>query len=385
MQSLSLPEAQKLVLLSQGLLSQELKGQAYQRTLQAMSNLGYVQIDTISVVQRAHHHTLWSRNPKYQLDHLDKMLRDKHIYEYWSHAASFLSMKDFRFSLPRKQAIKSGQQKHWFRKDKQLMRTILGRITSEGPLMAKDFESEVTKTTGWESKPTKQALEMLYMQGDLMISERRNFHKVYDITERVLPSSVDTSLPTVNEHARFLIQEYIDKHGLGQLKEITYLLKDVKTTVKIALNEMLEEGEVVEVSAGNERYYTTNQTLSLLNCKLKRKQAKILSPFDNFLIQRARIKHLFNFDYLLECYTPVAKRQYGYFCLPILWSGKLVGRVDCKAHRSASRLEVVSLHLELSHKDSEAFREAFHLELERFARFNQVDTINDYQDAIYYK
>ncbi|WP_394242520.1 winged helix-turn-helix domain-containing protein [Vibrio astriarenae] len=385
MQSLSLPEAQKLALLSQGLLSQELKGQAYQRTLKAMSNLGYVQIDTISVVQRAHHHTLWSRNPKYQLDHLDKMLKEKHIYEYWSHAASFLSMKDFRFSLPRKHAIKSDQQKHWFRKDKQLMKAILDRITSEGPLMAKDFESEVTKTTGWESKPTKQALEMLYMQGDLMIFERRNFHKVYDITERVLPSSVDTSLPTANEHARFLIQEYLNKHGLGQLKEITYLLKDVKPTVKVALNEMLEEGEVVEVTAGDERYYTTNQTLSLLNFKLKRKQAKILSPFDNFLIQRARIKHLFNFDYLLECYTPVAKRQYGYFSLPILWNGKLVGRVDCKAHRLASRLDVISLHLEPSHKDSEAFREAFRLELERFARFNQVDTINDYQDAIYYK
>ncbi|GAL13390.1 putative cytoplasmic protein [Vibrio astriarenae] len=320
-QSLSLLEAQKLALLSQGLLSQELKGQAYQRTLKAMSNLGYVQIDTISVVQRAHHHTLWSRNPNYQLDHLDKMLKEKHIYEYWSHAASFLSMKDFRFSLPRKHAIKSDQQKHWFRKDKQLMKAILDRITSEGPLMAKDFESEVTKTTGWESKPTKQALEMLYMQGDLMISERRNFHKVYDITERVLPSSVDTSLPTANEHARFLIQEYLNKHGLGQLKEITYLLKDVKPTVKVALNEMLEEGEVVEVTAGDERYYTTNQTLSLLNFKLKRKQAKILSPFDNFLIQRARIKHLFNFDYLLECYTPVAKRQYGYFSLPILWNG----------------------------------------------------------------
>jgi len=113
-----------------------------------MTTLGYVQIDTISVVQRAHHHTLWSRNPDYQPSHLDKLVQEKRVYEYWSHAASYLTMEDFRFSLPRKLAIKSGQQTHWFRKDCQLMKSVYERIKVEGPLMAKDFASTVAKKTG---------------------------------------------------------------------------------------------------------------------------------------------------------------------------------------------------------------------------------------------
>ena len=112
-----------------------------------------------------------------RLEHLEQLVRDKLAFEYWSHAASYLPMDDYRFSLPRKLAIRSGVQNHWFKKDPKLMASVLERIASDGPLMAKDFESKLAKRTGWESKPTKQALEMLYMQGDLMITERRNFHK----------------------------------------------------------------------------------------------------------------------------------------------------------------------------------------------------------------
>jgi uncharacterized protein YcaQ len=378
MESLSLAQAQKIALLSQGLLTEKLTGNAYQKSVKAMANLGYVQIDTISVVQRAHHHTLWNRNPHYQVDHLERMVKEKVVYEYWSHAASYLSMQDFRFSLPRKLALKSGQQKHWFNKDQKLMSSVLERINQEGPLMAKDFASAVTKKTGWESKPSKQALETLYMQGDLMISERRNFHKVYELTERVLPNHIDTSIPTAEEHARFLILQYLAKHGVGQLKEIVYLLKGVKRHVTTALHELCEDGQVLEISIKGECYYTTGQSLALLNKQIKRKQAKILSPFDNLVIQRARIQHLFQFNYLLECYVPATKRKFGYFCLPVLWGGKLVAMLDCKAHKASSTLEVINVFIDPLVKDVDAFVAAFELELSQFAVFNKMETVSHF-------
>ncbi|CAM4144646.1 winged helix-turn-helix domain-containing protein [Vibrio neonatus] len=373
METLSLHQAQKLALLSQGLLAQPLVGNAYSKSVQVAERLSYIQIDTISVVQRAHHHVLWSRNSDYQLDNLQQMVKEKIVFEYWSHAASYLAMKDYRFTLPRKLAIKSGKHTHWFKKSPQIMSEVLARIKDEGPSMAKDFQSNCNKHTGWESKPTKQALENLYMQGDLMITERKNFHKVYDLTERVLPTHIDTSIPTSKEHARFLILNFLKAHGIGQLKEITYLLKGVQKEVSKALVELKEEGLIVEVLVKNERYFTTSSSLELLNNKLKRKQAKILSPFDNLVIQRARAKHLFDFAYTLECYTPATKRQFGYFCLPVLWDGRLVARVDCKINKATSTLNVINLFIEPSLKRHDEFMEAFNAELIRFATFNNVE------------
>ncbi|WP_117233974.1 winged helix-turn-helix domain-containing protein [Vibrio maerlii] len=369
--SISKPQAQKIALHSQGLPNQNLQGSAYNKTVQVMSKLGYVQIDTISVVQRAHHHTLWSRNHQYVPEHLDRMVREKVAFEYWSHAASYLAMKDFRFSLPRKHALKSGKLNHWFKKNPALMNEVVSRIASEGPLMAKDFESSVIKKTGWESKPTKQALESLYMQGDLMISERRAFHKVYDLTERVLPSHVDTTIPSEDDYARFLVLNTLRTHGLARLPEMTYLLKGVKSNVQLALEELIEEKLVLDVFVGTERYYALPESLDLVHQRLSRKQAKILSPFDNFIIQRNRLRDIFDFDYQLECYVPAPKRKYGYFVLPVLWDGRLVARVDCKAHRKDEHLEVINLYLEPRLSKLDEFQHSLNKELLAFTHFNQ--------------
>lgn len=376
MQSISLAQAQKIALLSQGLPAQKLTGTAYQKSVQSMQTLGYVQIDTISVVQRAHHHTLWSRNHSYAPEHLDRMVKERLVYEYWSHAASYLDMTNFRFSLPRKHAIKSDKQNHWFRKNPKLMSEVLARITSDGPLMAKDFDSTVTKKTGWESKPTKQALEMLYMQGDLMITERKNFHKVYDLAERVLPSSINTTTPSALEYSKFLVINSLVTHGLATLAEITYLQKGMKASVNEAINQLIEEGEIDKVSVNGEIYFTRPQSLSLLDKRLNRKQTRILSPFDNLVIQRDRVSKLFNFDYLLECYIPATKRQHGYFVLPILWDGRLVARADCKAHRKEAHLEVITLHIEPSANKQTAFKDSLEFELTQFAHFNGCATFS---------
>ncbi|RKF18081.1 winged helix-turn-helix domain-containing protein [Alginatibacterium sediminis] len=371
MQSLSIPQARKLALLAQGLPKQSSKSSPLSRTLSAFERLGYVQIDTISVVQRAHHHTLWSRNPSYQLEHLDQLVADKHVFEYWAHAAAYLPMRDFRYTLVRKAAIKSGEQKHWYSKDHKLMAEVLKRIEHEGPLMAKDFSGESYKSNGWGSKPTKQALENLFIQGDLMITQRKNFHKVYDLSSRVLPSHVDTSMPSEQEYGHFLVLSYLNAHAFGNLSQITYQQRSLKPLVVSALEQLSEEGKLSQLTINGDPFYVLTSALVLLNNRLNKKQAKILSPFDNLLIQRARASAVFNFDYLLECYVPAAKRQYGYFSLPILWDGTLVARADCKVDKSTQVLNVISLTIESSVRHKDAFLSALEAELKNFASFNQ--------------
>lgn len=367
---LSIDEARKLVLHSQRLPPRKQAGPAIDATLSAIEHLGYVQIDTISAVQRAHHHTLWNRNPRYKSAHLDQLVADKHVFEYWSHAAAYLPIRDFPHSLVRKQHIASGEQGHWYTRDERLMKLVLKRITDEGPLMAKDFENTGKKAGAWTTKPAKRALETLFMMGDLMVSERLNFHKVYDLTERVLPGNVDTTTPTPAEHARFLITRFLETNGLGQPAEIAYLLKNVKPVVSDCLQEMVCSGDVQQTHVGSQVYFVLSDSLQLINQPLARGKLKILSPFDNLLIQRKRMQRLFDFDYLIECYVPEAKRQYGYFSLPILWDGRLVARMDCKADRKASLLHILHLVMEPSLDRHDAFFRALQKELVAFARFN---------------
>ncbi len=368
--SLSITEARKLILLSQKLPPSSTKGLSIDATQSALEHLGYVQIDTISVVARAHHHTLWNRNPRYKNEHLDQLVKSKNAFEYWSHAAAYLPMKDYRFSLPRKHAMKTGKQKHWYPRNDKLIKEVLERIKNEGPLMAKDFDNDTTKKYDWASKPTKQALEYLFMQGDLMIPYRTNFHKVYDLTEHVLPYSVDTSMPSDEEYAQFLITKYLEVNGLAQLPDIIYLLKNTKTMVAAQIESMLSNSELLEINVGKTLCYALPQSLSLLNKPLAKSRLKILSPFDNLVIQRKRMQRFFDFDYLIECYLPANKRQYGYFSLPLLWDGKLVARVDCKADRKTSILHIQHLALEPTLKKVESFVNAFIKELALFITFN---------------
>lgn len=373
MNSLSIQQARKLILLSQRVPPAKQSGCPLAATLSTIEHLGYIQVDTISVIQRAHHHTLWNRNPRYEMSHLDQLVADKKVFEYWSHAASYLPMCDYRYSLARKHAFASGEREHWFERDDAIMKSVLKRITDEGPLMAKDFEHTGKKTGDWQTKPAKKALENLYVQGDLMTAGRVKFHKVYDLTERVLPAGINTSMPSPEEQARFLITGYLRANGLGLPAEIAYLLKNTKPYVAEVAKEMVLSGELLEIAVGGNGYYALPASLELLNNTLSRSKLKILSPFDNLLIQRKRMKELFGFDYLIECYVPAAKRQYGYFSLPILWGGKLVARMDCKVDRKKSHLHIHHLALEPGLLKTDAFFHALSKELKPFMRFNDCD------------
>ncbi len=335
-----------IALAQQGLLNSKTQASATSSrkisVAATIAHLGYVQIDTISVIERAHHHVLWTRNKNYKPEHLDAAVKEKKVFEYWFHAAAFLPIADYRFALPRMNAIKSGE-KHWFADvDKKLMRSVYHRIQTEGPLRARDFADSKRSNTGWwDWKPAKRALEQLFMQGDLMVVAREGFQKRYDLTERALPESIDTSKPDVAEEAQYLIDTTLRAHGFASLRSFTYLRKGkaLRVAVKECLETYVDLGRVVVIQspAGDEFY--CDARLPDKNSR-PANRVRLLSPFDNLVIQRERCRQIFEFDYQIECYVPAAKRQYGYFCLPILYKDKLVGRIDCKADRKASILQV---------------------------------------------
>jgi uncharacterized protein YcaQ len=366
----------RIALDAQGLLRTAPFGRGVDATHRALEQIGYVQIDTISIVARAHHHTLWNRVPNYRPAHLDRLVSDRRAFEYWFHAAAFLPMRDFRFALPRMHAFKSGER-HWFRRDRKLMNDVLARIRAEGPLLARDFEAPKGRNQGWwDWKPAKRALEQLYMQGDLMISGRDGFQKVYDLTERVLPAEIDTTSPTIAEYAAHLLDVALRAHGFVAPKQVTYGRRGtaIRKALRTHLDTLVGEGELVEFSERGVDYVARPD---LLDRAAPRQlgRARVLSPFDNAIIQRDRNLALYEFDYQIECYVPAPKRRFGYFCLPILYRDHLVGRVDCKAHRRERRLDLLHVHVERDVADRDAFGAAFADATRDFAAFNDCDAV----------
>ncbi|WP_060465865.1 winged helix-turn-helix domain-containing protein [Acinetobacter sp. LMB-5] len=369
----------QLTLFNQGLGKTSRFAKGMDGTLQAIEHLGYVQIDTISVVERAHHHILWSRVPDYELSHLNSLVGERQIFEYWYHAASYLPMKDYRYTLPAMMSVRNGESRYFNRGDQHLMNEILARVRAEGKIRLRDIDKNNKKSLGnwWNTGPGRRAFEQLYMQGDLMICERNGMEKVFDLTERCLPENIDLSMPTLYEYAQYLFNNTLRAHGAFTWKQLVHLKKnDLKQTMRIILKEHIDAGVVSAIKLEN------GQTLYVDVAAMEQKVStdfglKILSPFDNSLIHRDRLASLFEFDYRIECYVPAAKRVYGYFCLPILYQDELVGRVDCKAHRSIKELEVISLHLEKTVKNKELFFFELEQELKSFAAFNQCSTIND--------
>jgi uncharacterized protein len=366
-------QVRQLALKSQGLLMNDF-GDKKSGVLSLIQHLGYVQIDTLSVVARAHHHTLWSRLPDYNEKYLTGLLEeDKSIFEYWSHAASYLPMSDYRFSLPRKKIFAEGKS-HWFAQDKKVMKYVLDKIKAEGQLQSKDFEFKRTDPGNWyEWKPAKKALEQLFMDGTLMVARRQGFQKVYDLTEKVLPEGVNTAMPSEKEYAEYLVRKTIEANGIVEEKEITYLRNGLKDSVNKALKRLIKSGEYMEVLIEDFKdspYVTSVKKIQELeNTKINR-NIHLLSPFDNMVIQRKRLQRLFAFDYQIECYVPESKRKYGYFCLPVLYGDKFVARFDPKADRASKIFYIKSIHFENGFKPDKKFNEKFSISLKEFALFN---------------
>ncbi|MEZ5042154.1 MAG: crosslink repair DNA glycosylase YcaQ family protein [Saprospiraceae bacterium] len=380
METISLKQAHQLILNCQGLSGQP-KPKGIDGTRQVIRQVGYIQIDTIAVIERAHHHILSSRVAGYQPAYLQALEEDRSIFEYWAHAASYLPMAHYRFSLPRKQDFQTGKEQ-WFKRDAKTLKYVLDRIIAEGPLMSKDFKPETTKSTtngmDWARNPMNMALRQLFMQGKIMISGRQGFQKIYDIPERVLPPDTDTSMPSPSEYMRHLIERDLQAHGLLKAKEMGYLLKGTSKLIQQTLQEMVEAKALVETKVegqGQSIYYSKPTFLESLDTLKVNKQLHILSPFDNLLIQRKRTEELFNFNYTLECYVPAPKRKVGYFSLPLLYGNQFVGQIDLKADRKTKTLTIKNLIWEPQLKQLSSMEQQLEKTLAAFAIFNKCEHI----------
>lgn len=366
----------------QGLTRPTPFGKGRQATKKALDQLGYVQIDTLSVVERAHHHTLWTRIPDYQPAHLEQLIEKREAFEYWSHAAAFLPMSAYRFALPRMNAVKRGESRWLASVSAEAEQQVLERIRIDGPLRARDFDSAKEQPGSWWNwKPAKKALEKLFFQGDLMVSSRDGMQKVYDLRERVLPVTVDTREPSLHEYAEYLLDASLKAHGFTTLKQITHLRQgaDLRGAVTALLKERVAQGTLAQHKVDGLPPVFAAPDLFERRYPSCTPTVRLLSPFDNAIIHRERVLQLFDFDYKIECYTPQAKRRFGYFCLPLLYldgySADIVGRVDCKAKRANRQLEIVHLHIEAPIPDEERFLLALNNAMREFAAFNACDSL----------
>ncbi len=317
----------------------------------SLSRIGWAQIDTISVVERAHHHVLWSRDRAYRPLVLAELEREPRLaFEYWAHAAAYLPMEDYRYCLPRMKRI-AAQGHEWFPTDDRVVGWVRDRIRAEGPLRSQDFQSDGARGPWWDWKPAKAALEFLFQSGELMVASRPGFQKLYDLSERVLPSGTDTRFPTDGEMADWYVGRAARGLGVFTRRDVAYMRKDALGGIKEALARAVESKLLLEaaVEDGAKARAATRSWVSAdlyglssrtVATRLAKRPVRILSPFDNLVIDRARCLRVTGLDYTIECYVPAAKRVFGYFALPVFWKGLPVGLLDCKAERKQGVVRV---------------------------------------------
>jgi uncharacterized protein YcaQ len=355
---LSHVQAQFVMIAAQGLDRRERGAVTKRDVLEEIRRMSALQIDTIHVVARSPYLVLWSRLGDYDPRWLDELLAEGRIFEYWSHEACFLPVEDF--PLYRHRMIDPGSMgwkysHEWLKAHRVEVERMLALIRERGPVRSTDFTRTDGKSGGWwEWKPEKRALEMLFTAGELMIARRDNFQRIYDLRERVLPSWDDAHLPSLEETARRLTLKAVSALGITKPRWVGDYFRTNKSETARTVRALADEGLLLRVSVEgwDEDGYAHPDNAGLIesasSSKLRPGLTTLLSPFDPLVWDRVRAREMFGFDYRLECYTPAPKRLYGYFTLPILRRGALIGRLDAKAHRKEKRFEVKALYLEAS-------------------------------------
>ncbi len=373
--ALTKAQARKIILNAAGLARKAQFGTGIEAVYRLIDHLGFVQLDTNYVVERAHHHVMAARIPDYQIEWLAELCDDGSIFEYLTSDAGYLPMHDFRFSLPVKKAFKS-QRKPLTQPEISLMQQVLERAEREEALMVGDFENDrVEASSGWwDWRPAKIALERLYLDGELMINRTKTFQKVYVLPGNTVPPETDLTMPTDEEYARFVIQRTLKALGVAYGKEIAWRARHVKgNLVKKQLEEMVRAGELKIVIVGGLKgplYMLPDQKIDVDISG----DVFILSPFDILNVFRHRLKDFFDFDYQIECFVPEAKRKYGYFSLPILAGDTFMARMDAKADRKRKVLIVHNLHFEAIDL-AQSTLDKLVKSLRAFARFNRCEEI----------
>ncbi len=353
----SLAAARALLLAAQGLSSPPERPAVKGDVLEAVRMMGVLQIDSIAVVARSPYLVLWSRLGSYDPRWLDELLAEGALFEYWSHAASLIPIEDY--GLYRRLMLEGSEKtRAWFSAHPEEVGRVLTRVRESGPVRSAEFErADGTAGGWWEWKPEKRALEHLFAAGELMISRRDpNFHRVYDLRERVLERSLpgweDADAPSRQEVQQALALKAVRALGVAVARWVPDYFRTPKRGVAALLDELADRGALLRtrIEGSEEPAYVHQDNAGLAEAavsgELRPSLTTLLSPFDPVVWDRARAAELFGFEYRIEVYTPAARRRYGYYSLPILHRGALVGRLDAKAHRKEGLFEVRALHLE---------------------------------------
>ncbi len=344
--------AHALILKAQGLLEPPPHPATKADVLATIRRMGVLQIDSINIIARSPYLVLWSRLGAYDPRWLDELLTEGALFEYWSHAACFLPIEDYGL-YRRRMFDRSEQAAKWIGEHRELATQILQSIADGSPVRSSAFvRTDGQNGTWWNWKPEKVALEYLFDTGDLMVARRENFQRVYDIRERILPDWNDDQTPSAEEVRRAHILATVRALGVAPARWIPDYYRLPKRAIATELAALAREGQVFEVSVDDWKTpaYIHPDNLQLAKAAedgaLVPTLTTLLSPFDPLVWDRARALELWDFHYRIEVYTPAAKRQYGYYTLPILRRGMLVGRLDPKAHRDQGIFEVRALHFE---------------------------------------
>ncbi|MDU1061950.1 MAG: winged helix-turn-helix domain-containing protein [Leclercia adecarboxylata] len=374
---LTLSAARHLHLAAQGLLKKPLRGAQPADILTTIQRMSLLQIDTINIVARSPYLVLFSRLGHYQPEWLDNALRQGELMEYWAHEACFLPRSDFALVRHRMLSPDNMGWKYrlaWMQEHAEEIDQLIAHIHEKGPVRSADFEHPRKGASGWwEWKPHKRHLEGLFTAGKVMVVERRNFQRVYDLTHRVMPEW-DDSRDMLTQAAAEAVMLENSARSLGIFRP--RWLADYYRLRQPALAPLLERWQAhqqvvrVEVESLGEMWLHVD-LLPLLPLaeegKLTATHSAVLSPFDPVVWDRKRAEQLFNFSYRLECYTPAPKRQYGYFVLPLLHKGQLVGRMDAKMHRKTGELQIIALYLEEGVRVSAALEKGLTAAISDFA------------------
>ncbi|CAB4767457.1 MAG: winged helix-turn-helix domain-containing protein [Actinobacteria bacterium] len=350
---LTIVEARSLALAAQGFDKPRSKSKSSTAdAVEVIKKLGVIQIDSVNVLVRSQELPLFARLGDHDRNAISKATAQGKIFEYWGHEAAILPVEIqplFRWKM---NAARTGKIKHWgltsfYADNKAFVKRILKHVEANGPVTARELSTRTTKKSSWwDWDEAKTALEYLFLTGQLMSCGRgSDFARIYDITERVLPSKVlNTPTPTENEARKQLLVRAAKAQGVATLTDLADYYRQKTAVIKPLVNELVEQGELREVTVDT----WVEKAFVHRSAKPPKKlyATALLSPFDSLVWCRPRNERLFDFHYRIEIYTPREKRKFGYYVLPFMMNGELVGRVDLKADRANSKLLVQSVHTE---------------------------------------
>jgi hypothetical protein len=388
----SAADARAVFLGAQGLLADPSRTSTPARLRRVIDALGFVQVDSINTVARAHDLVLSARLDGYSPAALDRLLeRERFVFEHWTHDASVIPTAHYahwkhRFARDRERIPTNA----WWSKllganAGRTCRGVLERIRAEGPLRASDFEREGHASGGfWSWKPEKAALDYLWRSGDLAIRGRSGFHKIYDLAERVLPTHHALPASTADEHVTWAAESAAERLVVFTPRELAAFWNAIPIAeARSFCDAAVRDGRFLHVLVESEDGSAPQPALALADLRQRRARLpdpppgmRMLAPFDPVLRDRARCLRRFGFDYRFEAYTPADKRVWGYYVLPLLEGDRLVGRVDPKMHRDRDVLELRAVHWERGVRPTKARRRALAEAAERLARLTGARTID---------